>query len=193
MPENESLDFGTWCARRWRTPANAAVMGRPAEEVADLALRCLFAGVRAFQEQIAAKGVTLERLIVDRASPRKLDDLLRQTGGHPYVQHFITAATTTNGTATEVLAAFLWKIWDTMSDQMSGSIAEDGPFADLPAAEAFLERVGESFGPPIEKLAANLAADPGRRRRYRQRRQPEGGSGAVISMSRSLLSAKPTR
>ena len=161
MAENESLNLGKRNARRWDAVYDAVRKEQPSEKVAAQISTRLCQALRRALKQLAEKGASLETLLAHRDSPAVLRQLLKQAGGHEYVEVFANTALTERDSGTqELLTAFIDGIWEAVSDQIREAVVGTGRWTNFVDLEIFLNEVQCQIEPDVQHIAQQLAADP---------------------------------
>jgi len=159
VAENESLDLGSPNARRWDEVFNAIRNGAAWETVAPKVSKKLHDALRKVFKQLAQKGVPFEKLLAARESAGALNQLVKQTGNHPFAVVFRGVCFSEQGKdAAGVLKDFVWGVWETISDQLTHRLASaDRTLVDLQIA---VNEINHLIEPDVNRLAQKLAEDP---------------------------------
>jgi hypothetical protein len=158
VAENESLDLGTRNARRWDKVHNAICEGKPAEIVARLAGKELYAALRRTLKQMAKSGVPIDHFLQARGSPDALRSLVKKAKGHDYAQLLADTAVAEKSCDWEgVIRAFVENIRDKVFDQLLVHSNGDRTLVD---GQICVNEAAHQLEPDIQRIARNLANNP---------------------------------
>jgi hypothetical protein len=192
MAENESLDIGSSYAKRWDAAFTAVQNGDPPREVALKVSKALYGGLRKALKQFQEKGVTLADLLNARDSRQRLNQLIRQTGGHQYAQLFEAAAHASGPGAEDCLRGWVEAILDKVADQICLRVSEADDSRTFFTLKEHLDEAREIVGSDLEHIVSTLASNPDWRpqRRPGKGKAQEAASPTAELMGVSLLDNK---
>jgi hypothetical protein len=161
MAENESLDLGGAYAKRWDVPFDAVQKGASGKDVARTIERALYPGLRRALKQLNEYGVTLSDLLAQRHSRHAMQQLIRKTQGHEYVQLFDAAAAATGPSEGQCLRAWIDAILDKVSDQICHRVTGRENWATFYDVQAFMQQeVQRALEPVVDRIVTNFERDP---------------------------------
>jgi hypothetical protein len=169
MAENESLDLGSSYAKRWDLPFAAFQRGEAcAKVVARKFAKALYSGLRAAFKQLSKQGVTPSDLLDACKGGGQSRQLLRRTGGHPYVQLFVAACEASRPDAHECFREWTYAIIDKVLNQIGLRVAMTDQPRSCFDIEQMAEEVRQRLAPDVEHIATNLVKNPD----WRPQRKP---------------------
>ena len=155
MAENESLNLDR--TRRWQPVLQAARDGANADELTQLARRCLVRTLQAVQKQIPFDAL----LNAACNNPDALPDLVRDCKlGRDYARLFQRVADK-GASREQVLVAYQREVCSNFLNQIHNRTACRRSFEESPAeSRERLDGVRDALDVDYRRIASNLAADP---------------------------------
>lgn len=161
MAENESLNLGSQDARRWDEVYNGIRDGTPWDKIAPKVSKKLHEAFRKVFKQLAEKGVPFEQLFAARESPGTLNQLVKNSGNHPYAVLFRDVCMSESSKEAEgVVKSFVWAIWETISDQIEHRLASPEGGRSLVEFQIAVNEVNQLIESDVNRLAQKLAENP---------------------------------
>jgi hypothetical protein len=188
MAENESLDLKSPQARRWIAVLDVVRAGASFHEIGMTAMKTLSIVLRKALIQFEGYGVTTNDFLTNRASPKILTALIRQTKGHDYAQLLVDVLNSNpSAPRTDCLHRWVRAIVDAMIDQISHELTGSRQFPSFPSTRLFFGKVRDEIRLDLEQIAIDLARDPNWRPVVRQKRGEPKADATSELLSMSLI------